>query len=84
MVSRLPDRYRCPFFFYRLQTNKKVFHQFPPANNKYVVVQFYSWIKFCCLLFSGMEMHDNDMIMSLKQRKSKLKPRIKLNRNRYI
>ena len=61
-----------------------MFHQFPPANNRYVVFQFYSWLKFCFLLFLGMEIYDNDMIMSLKQNKIKLKPRIKLNRNGYI
>ena len=82
MISRFPDRY--PFFIYRFQTNKKMFHQFAPANNRNVVFQFYSWLKFCCLLFLGMEMSDNDMIMSLKQKKTKLKRRIKLNRNRYI
>ena len=31
-----------------------------------------------------MVMYDNDMIMSLKQKKIKFKPRIKLNRNKYI
>ena len=81
-MLRFPDGH--PFFIYRFQTNKKMFHQFPPANNRYVVFQFYSWLKFCFLLFLGMEMYDNDMIMSLKQNKIKLKPRIKLNRNGYI
>ena len=46
-----------------------------------VVVQFYPWFKFSFLLFLGMEMYDNDMIMSLKQKKRKFEPRIKLNHN---
>ena len=40
--------------------------------------------KFWFLLFLGMVMYDNDLIMSLKQKKKKLKPRIKLNHNIYI
>ena len=43
----------------------------------YIVVQFYAWFKFYCLLFLGMVMYDNNMIMSLKNKKIKLKPRIK-------
>ena len=35
------------------------------------------------LLCLGMVMYDNDMIMSLKQKKRKFKPRIKLNHNIY-
>ena len=49
-----------------------------------VVVQFYPWFKFYFLLFLGMGMYDNNMIMSLKQKKIKVKPRIKFNHNRYI
>ena len=37
--------------------------------NLYVVVQFYPWFKFCFPLFLVRVMHDNDMIMSLKQKK---------------
>ena len=44
------------------------------------MVQFYPRIKFCFSLFCGMVM----LIMSLKQRKIKFKPRIKLNHNIYI
>ena len=43
----------------------------------YVVVQFYPWFKFSFLLFLGMVMYDNNMIMSLKQKKRKFEPRIK-------
>ena len=43
----------------------------------FVVVQFYPWFK----LFLGMVMYGNDMIMSLKQKKRKFEPRIKLNHN---
>ena len=50
----------------------------------YVVVQFYPWFKFCALLFLGMVMYDNNMIMSLKQKKIKLEPQIKLNHNIYF
>ena len=50
----------------------------------YVVVQFYPWFKFSFLLFLGMEMYDNGMIMSLKQKKRKFEPRIKLNHNIYM
>ena len=49
----------------------------------YVVVQFYPWFKFSFLLFLGMVMYDNNMIMSLKQKKRKFEPRIKLNHNMY-
>ena len=35
----------------------------------HVCVQFYPWFKFYFLLFLGMVMYDNDMIMSLKQKK---------------
>ena len=49
----------------------------------YVVVQFYPWFKFSFLLFLGMIMYDNNMIMSLKQKKRKFEPRIKLNYNMY-
>ena len=41
---------------------------------KYVVVQFYPWFKFSFLLFLGMVMYDNNMIMSLKQKKRKFEP----------
>ena len=51
--------------------------------NIYVVVQFYPWFKFSFLLFLGMVMYDNNMIMSLKQKKRKFEPRIKLNHNIY-
>ena len=50
----------------------------------YVVVQFYPWFKFSFLLFWGMVMYDNNMIMSLKQKKRKFEPRIKLNHNIYM
>ena len=46
-----------------------------------VVVQFYPWFKFSFLLFLVMLMYDNNMIMSLKQKKRKFEPRIKLNHN---
>ena len=46
-----------------------------------VVVQFYPWFKFYFLLFFGIVMYDNNMIMSLKQKKRKFEPRIKLNHN---
>ena len=45
------------------------------------MVQFYSWFKFSFPLFLGMVIYDNDMIMSLKQKKKKFEPRIKLNHN---
>jgi len=51
--------------------------------NIYVVVQFYTWFKFSFLWFLGMVMYDNNMIMSLKQKKRKFEPRIKLNHNIY-
>ena len=38
----------------------------------YVVVQFYPWFKFSFLLFLGMVMYDNNMIMSLKQKRENL------------
>ena len=42
-------------------------------------------LNFCFLkLLLGMVMYDNDMIMSLKQKKIKFKPRKKLNHNKYI
>ena len=47
------------------------------------MVQFYPWFKFSFLLFLGMVMYDNNMIMSLKQKKRKFEPRIKLNHNMY-
>ena len=50
----------------------------------YVVVQFNPWFKFSFLLFLGMVMYDNNMIMSLMQKKRKFEPRIKLNHNIYI
>ena len=49
-----------------------------------VVVQFYPWFKFSFVLFLGMVMYDNNMIMSLKQKKRKFEPRIKLNHNTDI
>ena len=48
------------------------------------MVQFYPWFKFSFLLFLGMVMYDNNMIMSLKQKKRKFEPRIKLNHNIYM
>ena len=48
------------------------------------MVQFYPWFQFSFLLFLGMVMYDNSMIMSLKQKKRKFEPRIKLNHNIYI
>ena len=50
----------------------------------HVVVQFYPWFKFSFLLFLGMVMYDNNMIMSLKQKQRKFEPRIKLNHNIYM
>ena len=50
----------------------------------YVVVQFYPWFKFSFLLFLRMVIYDNNMIMSLKQKKRKFEPRIKLSHNIYI
>ena len=47
----------------------------------YVVVQFYPLFKFSFLLFLGMVMYDNNMIMSLTQKKRKFEPRIKSNHN---
>ena len=47
------------------------------------MVQFYPWFKLSFLLFLGMVMYGNDMIMSLKQKKRKFEPRIKLNHNIY-
>ena len=47
----------------------------------YVVVQFYPWFKFYLILFLGKVMYD---IMSLKQKKMKIKPKIKLNHNIII
>ena len=41
------------------------------------------WFKFSFLLLLGMVMCDNNMIMSLKQKKRKFEPRIKLNHNIY-
>ena len=46
-----------------------------------VVVRLYPLFKFSFLLFLGMVMYDNNMIMSLKQKKRKFEPRIKLNHN---
>ena len=43
-----------------------------------VVVQIYPWFKFSFLLFLGMVMYDNNMIMSLNQKKRKFEPRIKI------
>ena len=48
------------------------------------MVQFYPWFKFSFLLFLGMVMYDNNMITSLKQKKRKFEPRIKLNHNIYM
>ena len=45
----------------------------------YVVVQFCPWFKFLPLFWDMV-----CMIMSLKQRKIKFKPRIKLNHNIYF
>ena len=42
-----------------------------------VVVQFYPWFNLYFLLFFGMVMYDNE----IKQKKIKIKPRIKLNHN---
>ena len=49
---------------------------FPSEYNVNVVVQFYFF-----LLFLSMVMYDNNMIMSLKQKKRNFEPRIKLNHN---
>ena len=50
----------------------------------YVVVQVYPWFNFSFLLFLGMVMYDNNMIMSLKQKKRKVEPRMILNHNIYV
>ena len=50
----------------------------------YVAVQFYPWLKFYFLLFLGMAMYNHDMIISLKWKQIKFKPRIKLNHNMYM
>ena len=42
------------------------------VNFGYVVVQFYPWFKFSFVLFLGMLLYDNNMIMSLKQKKKNL------------
>ena len=55
----------------------------PPPPPVYVVVQFYPCFKFSLLLFLRMVMYDNNMIMSLKQKKRKFEPRIKLSHNIY-
>ena len=49
-----------------------------------VVVQFYPWFKFSFLLCLGMIVYDDDhdVIMSLKQKKTKFEPRIKLDPKR--
>ena len=44
--------------------------------NLYVVVEFYPWFEFYFLFLWSM-------IMSLKKRKTKFKPRIKFNHNLY-
>ena len=46
------------------------------------MVQFYPWFKFSFPLFLGM-VNKCIIIMSLKQRKIKFEPRIKLNHNIY-
>ena len=46
-----------------------------------VVVQLYPWFKFSFLLFLGMIIYDNNIIISLKQKKRKFEPRMKLNHN---
>ena len=38
----------------------------------HVVVQLYPWFKFSFLFFLGMIMYDNNMIISLKQKKRNL------------
>ena len=48
------------------------------------MVEFYPWFIFSFVLFLGMVMYDNNMIMSLKQKKRKFESRIKLNHNIYI
>ena len=48
------------------------------------MVQFYPWFKFSFLLFLRMVMYDNNMIISLKQKKRKFEPRIKLSHNNYM
>ena len=45
------------------------------------MLQFYPWFQFSFLLFLGVVMYDNNMIMSLKQKKRKFEPMIKLNHN---
>ena len=62
---------------------RKVHVKFPCSV--YAVVQlFYPWLRFYFLLFLGMAMYNHDMITSLKRKKIKFKPRIKLNGNMYI
>ena len=48
------------------------------------MVQIYPWFKFSFLLFLGMVTYDNNMIISLKQKKRKFEPRIKLNLSSLI
>ena len=50
---------------------------FPMCSSVAVVVQFYPWFNFYFLLF----LYGQWMIMSIKQRKIKIEPRIKLNHN---
>ena len=61
----------------------KISAKLDSEQGAYVVVQFYPWFKFSFLLFLGMVMYDNNMIMSLKQKERKFEPRIKLNHNTY-
>ena len=82
-VCRLPDtwiRMWISFsFFMALENN--VLISFSCGN---VVVQFYPWFKFSFLLCLGMIVYDDDhdVIMSLKQKKTKFEPRIKLDPKR--
>ena len=64
-----------------ISPNLYTFHR--AFGHVYVVVQFYPWFKLSFLLFLGMVMYGNDMIMSLKQKKRKFEPKIKLNHNNY-
>ena len=49
-----------------------------------VVVQFYPWFKFCCLLFLTSVMYDNERIMSLKQKERKIQTKDKIELLTYV
>ena len=71
---------RCTHSWNIFQHSKRNF----VSLHGHVISSINPWFKFYFLLFLGMVMYDNNMIMSLKQKKIKFKPRIKLNHNMYI